>query len=618
MPPADALAYVIRAFHPEAKLPEAETDLAAIYQSVLRGKRALLLMDNARDAAQIKPLQPPAPCGLLVTSRRHFVFPGLRARDLSALPAEDAIKLLLTIEPRIDGRARDIARLCGYLPQALRLAAAALAERRNLDPADYAQRLGDEKRRLKELGSGEDSVEASINLSYGLLTPEMRQRWRTLGVFPDTFDGPAAAALWQVGALLAAPNPPPADSRSSVVAPEDMLGDLLKYSMLEWSETTKRYRLHDLMRDFARARLQEAGEQDDAARRHATHYVEVLARAKELYKRGGDSIKPGLALFDLEWGNIQAGQAWAAAHAGQEDEAAGLCSRYPDAGTYCLDLRQHPRERIRWREAALAAARRLKDRGAEGAHLGNLGLAYDSLGEYRRAIEYHEQHLAIDREIGDRRGEGNALGNLGLAYDSLGEYRPAIEYHEQYLAIAREIGDRRDEGQALGNLGLAYYSLGEYRPAIEYHEQSCAIAREIGNRSGEGASLGNLGNAYYRLGEYRRAIEYHEQYLAIAREIGDRLGEGNALGNLGLAYWSLGEYRRAIEYHEQHLKIAREIGDRLGEGNALWNMSLALADLGERAKAIENAEAALKIFEQIESPEATKVKKQLEEWKGIG
>ena len=86
----------------------------------------------------------------------------------------------------------------------------------------------------------------------------------------------------------------------------------------------------------------------------------------------------------------------------------------------------------------------------EGASLGNLGLAYDSLGEYRKAIEYHEQSLEISREIGDRSGEGTSLGNLGLAYDSLGEYRKAIEYHEQYLEISREIGDRLVKA-SLGN-----------------------------------------------------------------------------------------------------------------------------------------------------------------------
>ena len=123
-------------------------------------------------------------------------------------------------------------------------------------------------------------------------------------------------------------------------------------------------------------------------------------------------------------------------------------------------------------------------------------------------------------------GEGDSLGNLGIAYDSLGEYRKAIEYHGQYLAISREIGNRSGEGNSLGNLGIAYDSLGEYRKAIEYHEQSLAISREIGNRSVEGNSLGNLGSAYDSLGEYRKAIEYHEQSLAISREIGDRSGEG--------------------------------------------------------------------------------------------
>src|ERR1019366_2668188 len=107
------------------------------------------------------------------------------------------------------------------------------------------------------------------------------------------------------------------------------------------------------------------------------------------------------------------------------------------AGAYCLSLRQHPRERISWLETGLAAARRLRNRPAEGVHLGNLGPAHRSLGEYRRAIEYHEQALLIDREIGDRRGEGQDLGSLGNAYHALGEYRRSIQYYEQALQIFR-------------------------------------------------------------------------------------------------------------------------------------------------------------------------------------
>lgn len=556
--PGDAMAFVIRAFEPEAKLPEHEQAVAAIYRSVLDGKRALLLMDNARDAAQVRPLIPPKGCFFLVTSRLHFALPGLRAKDLNTLLPDKAEELLLKIAPRIGSESSAIAKLCGCLPQALRLAATTLAERVNMAPADYRQRLADERNRPKLLATGNESVEGSISLSYGLLDADTQKRWRMLGVFPETFDGAAAAAVCS------------AEKNSA----EDTLGVLTQYSMLEWDEKGSRYRLHDLMRDFARQKLQ-ADERYEASLRHGQYYLEVLRIANDLYKRGGESLMSGLVLFDLERGNIEAGQTWAKDNAANDNTVAGICDDYPDAGAFCLHLRQHPREWIGWLESGLAAARRLKRRSAEGVHLGNLGIAYQSLGEYRRAIEYYEQRLLIAREIGDRRGEGRSWGNLGNAYLLLGEYRHAVEYHKQHLQIARERGERLGEGHALGGLG----------------------------------------NAYQSLGENRRAAEYHEQWLKITREMGDRLGEGHALGGLGNAYQSLGEYRRAIEYYEQHLQIAREIGDRSGEGRTLWNMSLALDELGDRTEAIKLAEASLKIKGEIEDPDALKVRKQIEEWR---
>jgi tetratricopeptide (TPR) repeat protein len=554
---AEAMSHVLRTFHPEAKLPEKEDDLCALYRSVLHNKRALLLMDNAKDADQIQPLIPPPNCVLLVTSRYHFVVEGLHARNLDTLPPEDAANLLLRIAPRIDCEAEAVAKLCGYLALALRLAATAVAERIDLAPADYRQKLMDERNRLKLLG-GDKGVTASITLSYNLLDAETQKRWRMLAVFPDTFYSIAAAAVWEIE-----------DDPT-----QETLSRLLQYSMLEWDNSTQRYRMHDLMRAFAREKVSEE-ERKVADLQHAQHYLAVIRTAGYLYMQGGESLRRGLALFDLEWGNIQAGQSWAA-QAESGGNAAMLCSDFPDGdGAYILGLRQHPRESIHWRESALAAARKLKRRSAEAAHLGNLGIAYDSLGEYGRAIEHYEQHLAIAREVGDRQGVGKDLGNMGNAYIGIGEYRRAAEYHEQALAIDREIADRRGEGQDLGNLGIAHHFLGEYR----------------------------------------RAIECYEQALAIAREIGDRLGEGQSLGNMGNAYRALGEHRRAIEYYEQHLAIDCQIGDRRGEGTDHWNMSLLLDELGDRKNAIAHAEAALKIYEQIEHPNTVKVRKQLDSWR---
>jgi tetratricopeptide (TPR) repeat protein len=415
---AEALAHVLRSFHPEAKLPEGESELHALFCDVLHGKRVVLLMDNARDAKQVQPLIPPEGSALLVTSRTAFTLPGLLQKKLDTLPPEDAKKLLLTIAPRMGNAAEAIVRACGYLALALRLAATAIAEHADLDPADYGRKL--ESKRLDMLPeAGRDpSMEASIGLSYNLLDAEVRTRWRTLGVFPDTFDTRAATAVWEIDD-----------------AAQGTLSDLVRFSMLDWDEGTRRYRQHDLMRDFARGGLTEA-ERDAAALRHARHYLDVLSGADNLYKKGGESTLLGLALFDLERGNIDAGQTWAAAHAEKNREAAQLCSSYPNRGVYMLGLRQHPRDRIRWRESAVAAARTLADRKAEVAHLGNLGTAYYSLGECLRAIEYYEKALAIAREIGDQRAEENALGSLGIAYASLGEDLRAIECHDEQLAIA--------------------------------------------------------------------------------------------------------------------------------------------------------------------------------------
>ncbi len=215
----------------------------------------------------------------------------------------------------------------------------------------------------------------------------------------------------------------------------------------------------------------------EAHLRHAVHYKLVLHTVDEHYLRGAESLQIGLAAYDLEWSNIQAGQAWVAAQAEADDEIAQLCSAYADVGSYLLNLRQHPRERIHWLEAALTCTRRLKRRGIEGVHLGNLGLAYTDLGETYHAIECYEQTLAIAREVGDRRMEGNSLGNLGTAYSILGDLHTAIENYQKALVIDRAIGDRHGAATDLGNLGVAYKNLGEPERAIELYRQALVLQR---------------------------------------------------------------------------------------------------------------------------------------------
>lgn len=551
---ADAMAHVIHAYQPTIKLPGDEAELGALYRSVLHNQRALLLMDNAADRKQVEPLIPSESCLMLLTSRRRFALPGLFTKNLDALPAEDSRKLLLKIAPHIGEQADTIAKLCGYLPLPLRLAASALVEQIDRGVEDYVQRLTNAQQLLK-------LIDASLSLSYELLSPDMQELWRLLATFPNTFDVAAATAVWGI----------------EPDAAQEALSELVKYSLLEWNKTIARYRLHDLSRLFANDHLNE-DELSKGQRRHASHYLRMIREADKLYLQGGEALKRGLVLFDLEWPNIQAGQGWAEKHAREDNVAASLCNDYPSAGAHLLHILQHPGERIRWLKSALTAARRLKKRVDEGWHLNRLGIVYWALGEMRQALKQYKQQLVIARELGDRPLEGYALGGLGWSYYALGETHQAIRLYKQYLTIIREFDDRYAESHALRSLG----------------------------------------QAYFKLGEIDRAIEFNEQALVIVREINYRRGEGIALGSLGWAYTALGETRRAIELCKQSLLISREIGDRRSEGDALWNLSLIFDELGKRDETIAHAEAALEIYEQIELPQAAMVRKKLAEWRGQG
>jgi tetratricopeptide (TPR) repeat protein len=556
--PQEVMTNCVRAFlGPEARLPEDPDQLSQLYRSELSGKRVLLLLDNAADSAQVRPLLPPPGSALLVTSRQAITLPGMTPLTLNPLTDKEARELLLEIAPRAAPAAEQICKLCGYLPLAIRAAGSLLAITPDLEPIDYAAQLQDERTRLELLDKGdiEIGVAASFNLSYARLTAEAARVFRFLSVFPGTFDAIAAEMVCDdVGHVC--------------------LSELVRRSLVLYDDSTKRYRLHDLARLFADVKL-SMEERATGQKRHATHYKDVLAAADKLYREGGEALTRGLALFDLEWSNIQAGHDWIAAQVIEaDDDVARLGMSYPDAGLYLLYLRQPPRERIRWMEIALATAKRLKDRAGEGASLNNLGSAYAELGEPKRAIQFNEEALLIVRELGDRRSEGAALNNLGLAYTVLGETQRAIEFYEQALLIHREIGDRRGEGADLSNLGLAYYGVGETQRAIQFFEQSLLIDRELGNRRYEGTDLINLGAIYYTLGQIQRAIQLYEQYLT----------------------------------------IARELGDHTAEGNALWNMSLALERLGKRAQAIQCAEQSLTKYEQIEHRYAAKVRAKLAAW----
>ncbi len=600
----EAQASVLRAYLPTIRLPENEVELDRLYNSALKDKRVLLLLDNAVSAQQVEPLVAPGGCLTIVTSRNHIALPSTLSKQLECLLPSEACDLLLKIVPRLGDQAGRVAELCGYLPLALRLAASALLLAPDLKIADYIQKL--ERAQLSgrpARGGGQSlqlarpsvrpavrPVDAVLSLSYDLLVPGLQKLWRMLTVFRDTFDTAAAASVWRINPARAA----------------HALDRLMACSLIERNRATGRYRTHDLMAQFADARSNDL-ERAVARQRFSAHYQSVLHEADALYEQGGEFLKQGLNLVDLEWSNIQAGQVWAATRAEGDRAACELCNSYPDAGKYVLDLRQHPRERIRWSEAALVAAQKLKRRKAAVRHLVALGDSYTDLAEVNHAIECYEQALQIARESplgakdprGDRRGEAEALSGLGTAYYLGGGLKRARDFHQEAMNIFASIGARRGEANSLGALGLAYFATGDLRNAMTLFDQQLKAAREIGDRRSESSALGGLGISYYLTGNAKRAVDLFNQQLAITREIGDRRGEASALGNLGAAYAALKAHRQAVMFHEQALMVAREIGDRRNEASALGGLGIAEYLSGNLNRSIELLNRQLRLTSEI-------------------
>ena len=599
LPPERALQNAIRAFEPQAKLPDDLPTLKQLYTACLHRKRILILADDAKDVTQIRPLLPPTGCALLVTSRFHIRLPGMHAYTLGTLSEAEAMTLLLTICPRIGDAAAELAELCGYLPLALRVSATFLEQRPTRSVTDYLHKLQDEHTRLATLRDPQDpllNVEASLALSYHGLSTPAQHTFVQLGVFVGSFTPAAAQAVIDV---------PDNDLA-------DLLDELTLTSLLDVDENTQRYDLHDLVRTFARTHLTDPR---PVYLRHAQFYQQIANYTQmELYLKGQPLA--GLARFDQERRQIDAAWHWLLTQS-PTNATDHLLIHLADATVYIGDLRYDLRhERIPQLQAQASAAQRLDHKEAQGTALGNVGLAYADLGEVTRAIDYYHQVLVIMRELGDRRGEGTALGNLGSAFADLGEVTRAIDSYQQALVISRDIGNRRGEGTALGNLGSAYADLGEVTRAIDYFHQVLVINREIGDRRGEGQTLGNLGIAYAALGEVTRAIEYYHQRLTIAREIGDHRGEGNALGGLGNAYQELADYPQAIIYYEQALAVAHAIGDAQNGAIHSWNLGLLSEQQGDLPRAIQLIQVAATFFNQIgHTQHAEMMNQKLEEIK---
>jgi tetratricopeptide (TPR) repeat protein len=550
--PDEAMQRIIHVFYPGAKSADTEEDLQTKYNAVLNDAGPVLLfLDNAASAAQIKRLLPPSNCLILATSRNQFSLPGLAKRHIDCLTSKESKELLLKLAPRLEGQAASAAKLCGHLPLALEVFAGVVSENGLYSVKELTSKL---RKRGKTL----EKVDATFQVSYDLLSEQLRRCWALLAIFPTFFDIPASAAIWEVHTDEA----------------RNIMQALLNWSLVESYEAKDQFRLHDLVRAFCNRTLR-GSERNAAMLRYAKHYIRRGSESEKLYLKAGEkNMMRGLDLFSRDILHVIAAFNWLAKR--RDPGSAALLAALVGTTAHTGLLRFLPRERIRMFEHMLKASRMIGNEHLEEIALTGLGIAHVHLGKESEGIAFYTQALTIVRKMSDQRAESYILHAMGVAYKNMEQSHRAIAFHAEALKIARSNDDLRNESYALSNLGLAYADVGKPRKTVE-----------LGKRA-----------------------------LRIARKIGNRRGEGNALNSLGLAYAVLHQPSKALKYYNQRLTLAREILDRRGEGYTLFASAQALDELKDRHQAIVHASAALRIFEDIEHPWTEKVRIQLEEWTG--
>jgi DNA-binding SARP family transcriptional activator/tetratricopeptide (TPR) repeat protein len=602
---AEALSTLLAALGvPGDQVPIDVVARSAAWRVQAAGRRLLVLLDNAANTAQIRPLLPGTGGSLvMVTSRSRLSLDGAMPLSL-VLPSDaDALTLVgrLLGEDRVALEPTEVAGLieaCGRLPLAMRLAATRLNNRPHWTVGYLVTRLRREERRLGELVVDDRSVEAAVGLSYRGLGPEQQQLFRRLGLHPGPdFDATAAAALVDV----------PRESA------EVLLEDLLDARLL-LQRQLDRYTFHDLLRSYAQAavRADPQAERDEAVLRLVDYYLHTADTAAYLIQPGRLRVELKLAhppretpvladraeamdWFDAERLNLLAVARYCARH-----RLDVHTSHMPRAIAMYLLLSGQIQDEAALLDAGLDAARRLGDRGTEMRTLFTMVIPLWHIGRFRDALDRASQALAIATELADRRGEAVCLSRIGMLYNELGQYGQALEYNERALVIHREMDDRQEQRTVLNSISFSLASLGRYQQALDAARQAVAIERELGGASFGAAGLLNEGIARTGLGDLPGALTALDEAARLARQVGARGVEAEVLAQQADVHRRLGHYDDAYRHGRQALDILWSI-QRPTLTAAVENILGAIhRERGEYALALTRHRRAGELAEQTE------------------
>ncbi|WP_245240090.1 AfsR/SARP family transcriptional regulator [Streptomyces erythrochromogenes] len=602
---------------PDTAIPDSPAERAALYRSTLDGRRVLVLLDNARDAAQVRPLLPgTAGCAALVTSRvRMAGLAGAHLVDLDVMSPDEALQLFTRIvgEERVRAErqaALDVVGACGFLPLAIRIAASRLAARRTWTVSVLAAKLGDERRRLDELQAGDLAVKATFELGYGQLEPAQQRAFRLLGLAdgPDISLSAAAAVL----------DLPEYDT-------EDLLEALVDCSLLE-SAAPGRYRFHDLVRLYARACAerdeQPASEREAALDRLLDFYLATASGVYALERPGdrlpahlSDTHYPGLVFAEpraaLDWLYTEAGPLLACVRqASVRGGDSPVLRRAVDLLWAAKDLAESGANSKQYESAATAlrdAAQAAKDPYAEGRARTTLTNVHLVAGRFAEADDEARQATALAREAGDPLPSCWAPNDRGIIALYEGRHADGERYLLQAIQNFRADGNNVGEASALCNLSRIHVELGRLTSAIDLAQQGIAIY----DRMGLSLRLANgryaLGIALTQAGRLGEALAQLTEALALFHDNRQPLWEGVTHFRLAVAHLAARRPTLAAAHAEQAIAL-RGIG---GEWRRATVLGKALRRLGQTDRARACWRDAETVFKQLGSAELGEVQNLL-------
>ena len=581
--PADALRWFLGAFGvTEEQIPDSIEAQEALYRSVLAGRRVLVILDNARDAAQVRPLLPgSASCLALVTSRARL--PGLAATEgarlvqLDVLTGAEAGELLAS---RLGERARaepeavgQLTEACSRLPLALSIVAARAAARPYLPLAGLARELADAAGLLDALDAGDPvaSVRAVFSWSCKQLTEPAGRLFRLLGLHagPDV-SVPAAASL----AGLA-----PAQAAAAVAELAD--------AHLIAEHPPGRYAFHDLLRAYA---VDLAGALDsEPDRRQAVH--RVLDHYLHTAYAGSLALNPSRDYVTLD-----------PPVPGVTPEPLGSGS---DARAWFEAERQ----------VLLAAIGQAADLGFD-RHAWQLPWAlwlfFDREGSWHDQVTIQNTAILAAQRLGDLAGQGNAYRDLAATYGRLGTLAEAREYCTQALELHRAVGDRLGEARAHNEIAMLAEQQGRLAEALGHAQLSLALFRDAGHTSGLAKMLNGVGYLHAQLGDYEQALEYCQQALDMYRGLGDPLNAAATWDSVGYVLLNLGRYDEAISCLRTALEQIEGLQPGYYQTTVLVHLGDAYHAAGELGRARHTWQEALGILEDLKHTAAPQVRARLD------